>query len=106
MKRSTYSNTALKAVLLKDKYPNSNGVLLMKHTTLVCNVMSDTVTVVTNLPDDHWAFTQAEEPKPRYQLCENKEDVFDSVTDTTVGFFHTMQDAKDYMAFRNDRLKA
>ena len=105
MKRHTYSNAALKTVLLTDHYPDGNVGHLAMATMLSCSALNDNVTLHTNLPDDHWAFTCKEEPKPRYRLHENREDVYDSVTNVTVGFFHTMQDAKDYMAFRNDRLK-
>jgi hypothetical protein len=106
MKRFTFSNAVLKSILLTDHYPDGNVGYLMGATRLTCGVLDDDAVLDTNLPGDHWAFTCQEEPLPRYRLCENNEDVFDSETNTTVGYFHNRGDAEDYAKFRNDRLKA
>ena len=106
MKRTAYSNAALKAILLKDKYPNGEAAYLMGATTLVLSALCDNVVICTKLPDDHWAFTCKEEPKPRYRLCSNRVDVLDSATNKAMGFFRTTQDALDYAQFLNERLKA
>ena len=105
MKRIKFSNAVLKSILLTDRYPDGNVAYLMGSTVLTYAVLDDDVVVNTNLPDDHWAFTCKEEPKPRYRLCSNREDVLDSTTGAAVGFFHTTQDALDYAEFLNNRLK-
>lgn len=106
MKRHVFSNAAVKAIVLKIRYPNSNHEYLMKYTTLVCNVLDDAITMATNLSEDHWAFTQKKPPLLlRYQMRENGEDVFDSATGETLGYFNTKEGGEDYAAFLNDRLK-
>lgn len=103
MKTTGYTTAAVKAILLRDKYPNGNAEHLMDHTDLVHNPTS--ISLRTYLDRDHWAFTCKEEPKPRYRLRKNGEDVFDSVTGETLGYMCSAHEAEDYMVFLNERLK-
>lgn len=96
------SDEQLKSILLNHRYPKGNIHRLLEHTVMAVRIGS--ISLCTHLTEDDWAFTNKEEPKPRYQLRENKEDVFDSTTGTTLGFFTIPQNAKDYMDFLNDRL--
>lgn len=105
-KTTTYTSNALKAILLREKYPDGNAEQLMKHTTVLYNMMAYIITLKTNLDPKHWAFTQEKAPSlPRYQVRKDCSEVRDADTDKTVGFFHNRLGADDYAQFLNDRLK-
>ena len=109
-----YSRLALKRTLLVERFPSGNVEYLLRNTKLATcwspagDPMEFELTVV--VPDDHWAFTQQEEPKPRFYVPAGSGihgwKVFDRETGFLMGTFPVHCHAVDYAEFLNNRAKS
>lgn len=101
MRTVTIEHENLKSILLNHKYPDGNVTFLMACTEMAC--LSHGVTLRVDLPSDHWAFKQTEEPK-RFEADSHK--VIDRETKETICVFTSQMpctDAGIYAEMLNNR---
>lgn len=105
-RESTFTLCELKAVMLRDLYPEGNIHYLASYAHLWSGYEQYKISV--QLPVDHWAFTQAEEPKPPYYVASERGviEVVYRRSMCIIGKFTLFRDAKDYAEFLNNRLAA
>lgn len=109
MKTIQYNVGALKRILLMRRFPKGNTEYLIQCSWLDYNHSSDGMRwdLRVSLPDDHWAFTQQEEPQPRYWAPTYSStrgyDVFDRESGSLMATFPVHCRATDYVDFLNNR---
>ncbi len=105
-RESTFTLCELKAIMLRDLYPEGDIHYLASHAHLWSGYKHYKISV--QLPVDHWAFTQAEEPKPPYYVASERgvPEVVHRGSMCTIGKFTLHNDAVDYAEFLNNRVKS
>lgn len=100
------ANDRLLRVLINHLYPNGNINLLLNHTLRSMDHGLE-VSVDIDLPDDHWAFTNVEEPKTAYYVTwdQRRPEVIHRRSMHIIGQFTLRRDALDYAAFLNNCLE-
>ncbi len=97
------SYNRLLSIILNHLYPDGNVRHMIPRTTLVRKSRDDHYALNVDLPNDHWSFTQTNEPK---QFEAQGQLVMDLETKKPVAFFATEVDARDYARHQNELLSS